>query len=304
MMHKQDLKKKPLRYTYINKVHHSTTLLEYLLSKLPQSRNSIKSLLSNNKVLVNGTVIRQFDYPLAKDDEIKIAKNAIIQKNNKKEMSFNIKPYIIYEDDNYIAINKPNGMLSVQSDNQRESAYTYVAEYLRKKGIKSRPYILHRIDKETSGVLVFAKDIKVHSLLKGHWNQDVKQREYIAIINGNLEDDEGTIKNYLKENKNNMMYVASFGKLAITHYKVLAKNKDFSLLQVNIDSGRKNQIRVAFANLNHPIIGDDKYGNGLSIIDRLGLHASKLSFVDPISKEIINIKAPLPKKFKELFKKV
>ena len=303
-MHKQDLKKKPLRYTYINKVHHSTTLLEYLLSKLPQSRNSIKSLLSNNKVLVNGTVIRQFDYPLAKDDEIKIAKNAIIQKNNKKEMSFNIKPYIIYEDDNYIAINKPNGMLSVQSDNQRESAYTYVAEYLRKKGIKSRPYILHRIDKETSGVLVFAKDIKVHSLLKGHWNQDVKQREYIAIINGNLEDDEGTIKNYLKENKNNMMYVASFGKLAITHYKVLAKNKDFSLLQVNIDSGRKNQIRVAFANLNHPIIGDDKYGNGLSIIDRLGLHASKLSFVDPISKEIINIKAPLPKKFKELFKKV
>ena len=304
MMHKQDLKKKPLRYTYINKVHHSTTLLEYLLSKLPQSRNSIKSLLSNNKVLVNGTVIRQFDYPLAKEDEIKIAKNAIIQKNNKKEMSFNIKPYIIYEDDNYIAINKPNGMLSVQSDNQRESAYTYVAEYLRKKGIKSRPYILHRIDKETSGVLVFAKDIKVHSLLKGHWNQDVKQREYIAIINGNLEDDEGTIKNYLKENKNNMMYVASFGKLAITHYKVLAKNKDFSLLQVNIDSGRKNQIRVAFANLNHPIIGDDKYGNGLSIIDRLGLHASKLSFVDPISKEIINIKAPLPKKFKELFKKV
>ena len=200
-MKKENTKQVTIRYTYTNKVHHSCELLEYLLQKLPESRNTVKSLLSSNKVLVNGSVVRQFNYPLAKDDEVKIAKNSVVQKqvNKKKKKDeprpFNIKPYIIYEDDYYIAINKPNGMLSVQSDNQRESAYTFVEDYLKKKEPKLRPYILHRIDKETSGVLVFAKDIKVHSMLKGHWNQDVSEREYIAVINGNLDNDSGTIKN-------------------------------------------------------------------------------------------------------------
>ena len=304
---KKEKKTPVIRYTYTNKVHHSCELLEYLLQKLPESRNTVKSLLSSNKVLVNGTVIRQFNYPLAKDDEVKIAKNPVITKQagkKKKEETkkFNIKPYIVYEDEYFIGINKPNGILSVQSDNQIESAYTYVEEYLRKKDPKSRPYVLHRIDKETSGVLVFAKDIKIHSMLKGHWNDDVSNREYIAIINGKLDNPSGTIKNYLMENKNNMVYVSNSGKLAITHYKTLNKNNDYSLLQVNIDSGRKNQIRVAMANLNHPIIGDDKYGNGISPINRLGLHASILSFVNPITSELIEIKAPVPKEFKELFK--
>lgn len=303
----KEIKKQVIRYTYSNKVHHSCELLEYLLSKLPQSRNTVKSLLSSNKVLVNGTVVRQFNYPLAKDDEVKIAKNPVIETNSKKKKDvtipkFNIKPYIIYEDEYFIAINKPNGMLSVQSDKETESAYKYVEEYLRKKDPKLRPFVLHRIDKETSGVLVFAKDIKVHSMLKGHWNQDVSKREYIAIINGQL-DDSGTIKNYLKENQNNMVYVASSGKLAITHYKTLKKNKDYSLLQVNIDSGRKNQIRVAMANLDHPIIGDDKYGDGYSPINRLGLHASVLSFINPVNSELLEIKAKVPSEFNSLFNK-
>lgn len=304
----KETKQQTIRYTYSNKVHHSCELLEYLLAKLPQSRNTVKSLLSSNKVLVNGTVVRQFNYPLAKDDEVKIAKNPIVLDNKKKKKDteinkFNIKPYIIYEDDYFIAINKPNGMLSVQSDKNIESAYKYVEEYLRKKDAKSRPFVLHRIDKETSGVLVFAKDIKVHSMLKGHWNQDVSKREYIAIINGNLDEDSGTIKNYLKENQNNMVYVANSGKLAITHYKTLKKNKDYSLLEVNIDSGRKNQIRVAMANLNHSIIGDDKYGDGYSPINRLGLHASVLSFINPINNELLEIKAKVPKEFNDLFNK-
>ena len=304
----KETKQQTIRYTYSNKVHHSCELLEYLLAKLPQSRNTVKSLLSSNKVLVNGTVVRQFNYPLAKDDEVKIAKNSIVSDNKKKKKDaeiskFNIKPYIIYEDDYFIAINKPNGMLSVQSDKNIESAYKYVEEYLRKKDAKFRPFVLHRIDKETSGVLVFAKDIKVHSMLKGHWNQDVSKREYIAIINGNLDEDSGTIKNYLKENQNNMVYVANSGKLAITHYKTIKKNKDYSLLEVNIDSGRKNQIRVAMANLNHSIIGDDKYGDGYSPINRLGLHASVLSFINPINNELLEIKAKVPKEFNDLFNK-
>ena len=302
---KEKEKEKTIRYTYIYKVNRSDELLNFLLNKMSLSRNSIKSLLSSNKVLVNGSLVRQFNYPLAKDDEVKIAKNSInnLPKKNKKEtVSFNIKPYIIYEDEYFIAINKPNGLLSVQSDKEIISAYKYANEYLKNKDPKIRPYVLHRIDKETSGVLVFAKDIKIHSMLKTHWNKDVTLREYYAIINGHLEEKQGTIKNYLKENSNNLVYVANSGKLAITNYETIKQNKDYSLLKVTIDSGRKNQIRVAMKSLGHTIIGDDKYGDGISPINRLGLHASALSFINPISKELIELKAPMPKEFKTIFK--
>lgn len=304
----KEVKKPSIRYTYTFKVNRSNELLAFLLSKMNLSRNGVKSLLSSNKVLVNGSVVRQFDYPLAKDDEVKIAKNSINNlptvKNSrvKKEVSFNVKPLIIYEDEYFIAINKPNGLLSVQSDKDNISAYSYVEEYLKRKDAKLRPYVLHRIDKETSGVLVFAKDIKVHSMLKGHWNEDVSLREYYAIINGKLDEKNGTIKTYLKENSNNMVYISNNGgKLAITHYETIKSNKDYSLLKVNIDSGRKNQIRVAMAHLNHPIIGDDKYGDKSSPINRLGLHASRLSFINPITHELLELKAPIPKEFNKLF---
>ena len=302
---KEKEKEKTIRYTYIYKVNRSDELLNFLLNKMSLSRNSIKSLLSSNKVLVNGSLVRQFNYPLAKDDEVKIAKNSINnlpKKNNKETVSFNIKPYIIYEDEYFIAINKPNGLLSVQSDKDIISAYKYVEEYLKNKDPKIRPYVLHRIDKETSGVLVFAKDIKIHSMLKTHWNKDVTLREYYAIINGHLEEKQGTIKNYLKENSNNLVYVANSGKLAITNYETIKQNKDYSLLKVTIDSGRKNQIRVAMKSLGHTIIGDDKYGDGISPINRLGLHASALSFINPISKELVELRAPMPKEFKTIFK--
>ena len=302
---KEKEKEKVIRYTYIYKVNRSDELLNFLLNKMSLSRNSIKSLLSSNKVLVNGSLVRQFNYPLAKDDEVKIAKNSINnlpKKNNKETVSFNIKPYIIYEDEYFIAINKPNGLLSVQSDKEIISAYKYVEEYLKNKDPKIRPYVLHRIDKETSGVLVFAKDIKIHSMLKTHWNKDVTLREYYAIINGHLEEKQGTIKNYLKENSNNLVYVANSGKLAITNYETIKQNKDYSLLKVTIDSGRKNQIRVAMKSLGHTIIGDDKYGDGISPINRLGLHASALSFINPISKELVELRAPMPKEFKTIFK--
>lgn len=304
---KKEIEKKPvIRYTYQFKVNRSDELLEYLLNKVSLSRNSIKALLKEHKVLVNGTVITQFNYPLAKDDEVKIAKNSINGPVGKKKETVkvpSVKEYIIYEDDEFIAINKPNGLLSVQSDKDINSAYKWVEEYLKKKDPKIRPYVLHRIDKETSGVLVFAKDIKIHSMLKMHWNEDVSKREYYAIINGRMEEKNGTIKTYLKENANNLVYVANSGKLAITHYETLNSNENYSLLRVEIESGRKNQIRVHMAHLGHSIIGDDKYGSIESPINRLGLHASKLAFIHPVSKELIELRAPIPKEFRELFKK-
>jgi len=305
----KDNKPKPVVYTYQFKVNRSNTLLEFLLTKIDGSRNTIKRILADHKVLINGFVVTQFNYPLAKDDEIKIAKFPIREdlKNQKKKTNENKSKFnleIIFENESYIAINKPNGLLSVQSDNDRNSAYMMVEEYLRKKDPKSRAYQLHRIDKETSGVLVFAKDIKIHSMLKGHWNEDIKTREYYAVINGNMENEKGTIISYLKENKNNLVYSTNDpkGKKAITNYEVINHNNFYSLLKVCIDTGRKNQIRVHMADKGHPIVGDDKYGDGTSPFNRLGLHASRLDFVDPETKEIITIKAPIPKDFKDLFK--
>ena len=304
-----NVKKKPMEYTYTFKVNKSGFLLEFLLQKVNLSRNSVKSLLSTNKVLVNGSVVRQFDYPLAKDDEIKIAKHSQnthnqALKRNKKEDTINLKEYIIYEDKYYIAIDKPSGMLSVESDTENESLYKYVFEYLTKNDPKARPFQLHRIDKDTSGVIVFTKDIKLHSKLKMHWNENVKVREYYAICEGTFENKTGTIKSYLKENQNNLMYSTKDknGKLAITHYEVVKSNNEFSLVKVLIDSGRKNQIRVHMKDIGHMVVGDEKYRSSQNPIGRLGLHASRLDFINPIDNKLISFNAKIPKEFINLFK--
>lgn len=291
------------------KVNHSIELFEFLLSKCKTSRNNIKSLLTSKKVLVNGSVVSQYNFMLAKDDEIKISKHSITsqsfkssqkQISNKKVLPFNI----IYQDDDFIAIDKPAGLLSVESDNNRICAFGYLLNYFMQIDKNFRPFILHRIDKETSGVLVFAKNIKLHSMLKLNWNELVKTREYIAIVENCPEPETGTITSYLKENKNNMVYSShdTSGQKAITHYKVINKNNEYAMLKVNIDTGRKNQIRVHMCDINHPIVGEDKYATPKDPLHRLGLHASKLEFIHPITKNLISISAPIPTSFKALFK--
>lgn len=293
-------------YTFCYKVNRSDELLNFLLGKMPLSRNAIKSLLTDHKVLVNGAMVTKFNYPLAKDDEVKISRFPIKAEplKTRKKADIDIKRLIIYEDEQFLAINKPHGLLSVQSDKERECAYGYATAYLQKKNPKGRLYILHRIDKETSGVLVFAKDIVIHSKLKGHWNDDIAMREYYAVVEGRMENKSGTITSYLKENRNNMVYVAKGkdGKKAITHYEVVKENDKYSLLRVCIDSGRKNQIRVQMASLGHPIVGDDKYGTGLGPLKRLGLHASRLDFIHPETKESLSLVAKVPQSFYALFK--
>lgn len=298
-----------IEYTHVFKVNRSDELLNFLLIKINTSRNNVKSILSNRQVLVNGAVITQFNFMLAKDDEIKIAKRPVektvsnnsVKREPKKFYTMNI----IYEDKEFIAIDKPCGLLSVESDKEsNETAYNYVLNYLQSKNKALRPFILHRIDKETSGVLVFAKDIKLHSMLKLHWNELVKTREYCAIIEGKLEDKENRITSYLKENKNNLVYSTKdpSGEYAITNYKVTNESNEFSMLKVNIETGRKNQIRVHMQDLGHPIVGDDKYGFTKNPLKRLGLHASCLEFMHPVTKELITIKAPIPNIFRGLFK--
>jgi 23S rRNA pseudouridine1911/1915/1917 synthase len=210
---------------------------------------------------------------------------------------------VIYEDDDFIAIDKPAGLLSVESDKDTESAYAYVADYLQRKDKSVRPFILHRIDKETSGVLIFAKNIKLHSMLRLNWNDYIRSREYYAVTEGKFEKKEDTIVSYLRENKNNLMYSTHdpSGQKAITHYKVIKENGQYSLLAVKIDTGRKNQIRVQMESIGHPVVGDDKYGQPKDPLRRLGLHASALEFEHPKTKQIIRIVAPMPASFGNLF---
>ncbi len=283
------------------KVKSSTTLLAFLIEHLNTSRNNCKMLLSNHLVMVNGDVITKHDYTLAREDEIKILKNRVdtVAKNEPKPRMPKIE--IIYEDKDFIAINKPNGILSVESDKDINSCYSLISKYLKPKG--ERPYIVHRIDKETSGVLVFAKNEKIHSILRLHWNEYVKFRQYHAVVEGKLSGSD-TIINYLTENKNNIVYVTNRenGTKAITNYKVLKSNSDYSLLDINIETGRKNQIRVTFMDMGHPIIGDDKYLSNKNPLKRLGLHATRLELINPLTKELMVFNTNYPNSFNSLFK--
>jgi 23S rRNA pseudouridine1911/1915/1917 synthase len=296
-------------YTYLFRVNRSSELLEFLLSKLNTSRNNVKSLLTNRQILVNGALVTQYNFMLAKDDEVKIAKRPIPREENQKQAKPKVKKFytfnIIYEDEDFIAIDKPYGLLSVESDKEREeTAFNYVFNYLQNKNKALRPYILHRIDKETSGVLVFAKNPKIHSMMKLRWNELVKTREYYALVEGSVEVKNDTITSYLHKNQNDLMYSSKdpSGEYAITNYKVVKQNANYSLLRVNIETGRKNQIRVHMQDIGHPIVGDDKYGHTKNPLKRLGLHASKLEFTHPITKEVIEISASCPNIFSGVFK--
>lgn len=281
------------------KVKESKELLEYLIINLGFSRNNAKSLLSHHLVAINGAPISQFNFMLSKDDDLIISKKPI----KRKERS-NLP--IIFENDDIIVINKPYGLLSVASDKEKSStAYRMVMDYLQEKDRKARIYVVHRLDKETSGVLMFAKNEKVKGALQEKWNDIVLKRGYYAVVEGVMAKKEDHIVNYLNMNSLNLMYISSkFDKKAqkcVTNYKVIKENKKYSLLDVNIETGRKNQIRVTLGSLNHYVLGDDKYGNPENPLNRLCLHAYNLTFINPLDNKKYDFTAPMPKEFLNLF---
>ena len=307
-------------YTAVYKVNRSDELMEFLLRKCGTSRNNVKSLLVRRQVLVNGSVVTQYNFPLAKDDEVKLSRKPVkdgATATRPVAQKRNLPPKapsqigIVFENDDFLVINKPVGLLSVESDKETECAYGYALAYMQSQGKNNRPYVLHRIDKETSGVLVFAKNIKLHSMLKMHWNEQVTLREYFAVVEGILENKQGTITSFLKENKNNIVYSTNdpTGQKAVTKYEVVKENGEYSLLKVQIETGRKNQIRVHMQSIGCPVVGDDKYGkkqDGTQVknpLGRLGLHASRIEFIHPVNKEIMSFNAPLPPAFREFFGK-
>ena len=273
-------------------VKENEILIEFLKKMFSNlSKNSVKSLLHNEKVFVNGNMTTKYNYELNIGDVVEI----------REKVAKNID--IIYEDKDIIVINKPSGLLTVATEKEKnKTAYHLVMEYLKKKNKNNRIFIIHRLDKDTSGIIMFAKNERAKHLYQDNWNDIVKKRCYYAVIDGKMENKEGTIKSYLKEN-GNMVYSVKdrSGKLAITEYKALKERKNISLLDINLKTGRKNQIRVHMKENKTPILGDLKYGEKSKLINRLALHAYKLELINPVTKKLLIFEASMPNEIKTLF---
>lgn len=280
-------------------VKQECELLTFLLETFKgQSRNSVKSMLSSHRVSIDGAPVTQFNFKLYPGDTVIISSTPI-----RKKTRSNLP--IIYEDDELIVINKPSGLLSIASDKEKGStAYRMLSDYVQQKDKHNRIFVVHRLDEDTSGVLMVAKNPKIQKALQDNWNDIVTKRGYYAIVEGVMENKEGTVKSYLKKNAQNMMYSSKDknGQFSITHYKVIKTSDEYSLLDVNIDTGRKNQIRVHMGDLGHHVIGDDKYGEPKNPLKRLGLHAYCLEFIHPISKKRMKFETKMPEEFMSLFK--
>ena len=282
-------------------VHQPSGLLEFLLLSIKgKSRNNIKSILFRGQVLVDETVETQFDLSLRPGQTITILHFAT--KGKKAE----ILPDIIYEDDDFIVINKPAGLVSVATDQERvNTAYTMVLGYLRRINALNRAFVVHRIDRDTSGILVFAKSEKVKNALQNDWAELATERGYIAVVEGQLKDKSGTVKSWLRQTKTLVMYSSytpGDGLEAITEYQVLKESMGYSMLAIQLGTGRKNQIRVHMKDLEHSVVGDKKYGATTNPLNRLGLHSSKLTLVHPFSSQTLRFSAPIPASFNKFFK--
>lgn len=207
---------------------------------------------------------------------------------------------IIYEDKELIVINKPAHMLTIATEDEKiNTLYHKVYEYLKKKNKNNKVFIVHRLDRDTSGIVLFAKNQKLKELLQENWNELAITREYLAVVEGFVEPVKKTITEYLKETKTLLTYATkdNSGKEAITEYEVIKRSKAYSTLKINIKTGRKNQIRVAMQNMNHPIIGDKKYGSTKNPLRRICLHASKLEIIHPINKKTYTFETRHPREF-------
>lgn len=277
-------------------VKETQTILEFL-QKVNQgwSKSKIKSLISYHSILVNNKVIKRFDTV--------VTSGQIVEIRDTKKIPQDKRLKILYEDDDFIAVDKPAGILSVSDASKEETMYQIVSHYVKTQNHHAKIFVLHRLDKDTSGVLVFSKDEKLKYRMQDKWNELVTCREYIAVVEGNISKETGTISTYLNETSTYRVYSTKKkeeGKLAITHYKKIKEEKGYTWLQINLDTGRKNQIRVHMGVLHTAIAGDKKYGAKTDPFKRLALHANKLVFTHPVTKKQIIIEAPLPSVLKKV----
>ncbi|MBD5233258.1 MAG: RluA family pseudouridine synthase [Bacteroidales bacterium] len=275
------------------------TLLEFLAAKMPDSkRTTLKEYLKYHQVMACGNVTTQFDFNLRPGDEVKV--------NTTREFQVFSHPRIklVYEDDDIIVIEKGYGLLSMGTDKIKDNtAYAILREYLKRKDPRNKLFIVHRLDRDTSGLMMFAKNMQAKETMQHNWNNMVLERKYVAVIEGAMEPAEGRIRSFLTENAAHEVYSTKEpgkGQLAITDYTTVKAGKPYSMVELSLATGRKNQIRVHLKESGHPIVGDRRYGAASSPIHRLCLHARTLRFVHPITRRDMNFTCPIPAGFLRL----
>lgn len=296
--HKESVKKANNYY----KVNEETSLLPFLIEHLKgKSRNSVKSILTRGQVAVDGQIVTKHNHPLQKGQVVTIQDN----KTSMSEQAL-VGIEVIYEDKDIVIIEKDAGMLSISTQRGPEvTAHSQLMDYVKRDHPKNRIYVVHRLDRDTSGVMLFAKNEPMKKNLQENWKEIVTERIYTALVEGQVKKDKDTITSWLTESKTLKVYSSNFdngGKKAISHYKKIRGNKNYTLLEVQLETGRKNQIRVHMEEIGHPIVGDKKYGAHGNPMKRLGLHATTLSLKHPVTGKNMTFTSKVPKKFKPLLK--
>lgn len=286
------------KYTIYN-VNQPAELMEFLMQKMAGiSRNKVKALLTNRAVLVDNTITTQYNFPLKPGMKVQISRS----KNNREFKNPMLK--LVYEDAYLIVVEKKEGLLSVSTDHQKERTAQHILnDYVKRSHRNNRIFVVHRLDRETSGLMMYAKDELTQHTLRDNWHDIVTDRRYVAIVSGDMERDFGTVESWLTDRK---LYVSSSpvddgqGKYSVTHYKTIKCANGYSLLELDLETGRKNQIRVHMSDLGHPVVGDERYGSDSNPLGRLALHAFKLCFHHPVTGELMEFETPYPATFKNL----
>ncbi len=292
-----------IKKSTVLKVRESMELMEFLAIHLQgKSKNNLKSLLTYGQISVDSQVISQYNFKLSQNQEVVINWN----KNRDVKKLNGIK--IIFEDEHIVVINKEEGILSVSTGGREEkTAYNKLKNHVKSEDPKNKIFVVHRLDKNTSGIMMFAKTPEAQQLLQSNWKEYIISRKYSVLVEGKVKQDKGVITSWLKENTAFVVYsskVDNGGKKAITNYEVIKKTNNYSLLEATLETGRKNQIRVHMQDIKHPIVGDKKYGAVGNPIKRLGLHARVLEFIHPITKKEYKFETTVPRSFDRVFKRM
>ena len=274
-------------------------LLEWLLANLKQSRSKVKATLQGRGVRVGGKVVTQFDYRLEPGMKVAVSK---VKKAAELKSRY---VRLVYEDRHLVVVEKQAGILSMAAGHSSLTVKAVLDDYFRRSNQRCTAHVVHRLDRDTSGLMIYAKEMQAEQILEHEWHERVYDRRYVAVVSGEMERDEGTVASWLRDNKAYITYsslVDNGGKYAVTHYHTLARTTQHSLVEYVLETGRKNQIRVHSADIGHPVCGDVKYGNGDDPIGRLCLHAYVLCFVHPITNRRLEFETPVPVAFRKLFK--
>lgn len=282
------------------KANKSSELLDFLLeNEVRKSRNAIKSLLAHKQIKVNGKLVTQYNHELKSGDKVSVMK---FDQSRKEKRLKGLK--IVFEDDDLIIVDKEAGYLSVSTDKEKlRTIYGSLNEYVKKKTKNSRVFVLHRLDREVSGFLIFARTAELQDIFQKNWDNLVKQYVYTAVVEGRPEQKKGTVVSWLTENKNFVMMSSPMdngGLKSVTHYKEVKSTGRYTLLDFNLETKRKNQLRVQMQSIGHPVVGDKKYGAPNNPIKRIALHVKEMVLKHPVTGELLEFKSPVPKLMQQL----